>query len=165
MARLRIILVALGVIATGIATANAAVVVRFVRAERFHDEDFRSPSKREALTRELSRFLVGLGDRYLKPGETLTIEVLDVDLAGRNEFWRRSVDEVRVMRDTTPPRVRLRYELTERGRVLRQAEETVMDWDYMSDLSARHASEWLSFEKAMLRDWFRRRFGDLVPRR
>lgn len=157
------LLLAAGIPTAAIPAAEAAVAVRFVAPERFHAEEFRSPYRREPLVRELSRFLAGLGDRYLKPGQELRIDILNVDLAGREEPWRRGPD-VRVMRDTTPPRVKLRYVLQERGRTLRQAEETVMDWDYLSNVAARNSSEWLPYEKAMLREWFRRRFGDLKAR-
>jgi len=164
MALLRGLFLGFLVLAVVPSVSQAAVAVRFVGAERFYDEDFRSASKREALTRELSRFLGTLGGRYLPPGQTLSIDILDVSLAGRNEPWRRTAADVRVMRESTPPRIRLRYVLSERGRVLRQAEETLLDWDYLSNVSARNSSEWLPYEKAMLRDWFRRRFGDLAPR-
>lgn len=161
MRLIRALLVAFAALAVLSTAAAAGVVVRFVSPERYSDLDFRSPSKREQLVREFERFLTAQGARYLRPGQRLSIEVLDIDLAGREEPWRMRLGDVRVMRDITPPAVKLRYVLEEGGRAVRRGEETVLDWNYLSNISARNSSEWLPYEKAMLRDWFRRRFGDL----
>ncbi|QCI67726.1 DUF3016 domain-containing protein [Phreatobacter stygius] len=142
------------------AAALAGVNVRFVAPERFADQDFRSPYKREPLMKELERFLQRVGELYLRPGQTLRIEVLDVDLAGRYEPFNTRFNDVRVMRDVTPPRVKLRYRLEAAGRTLASAEETVSDLNYLMNIQARNSGEWLPYEKAMLRDWFRRRFGE-----
>jgi Protein of unknown function (DUF3016) len=139
--------------------AQGAVTVRFVAPERFVDDDFRNRTKGDAVMRELDRFLQTLGRRYLRPGDVMRLDVLDVQLAGHYEPFRTRGAEIRVMRETTPPSVRLRYRLTRSGRDIAQGEETVLDLNYLSNTMARNASEWLAFEKAMLRDWFRRRFG------
>ncbi|WP_163291663.1 DUF3016 domain-containing protein, partial [Enterobacter roggenkampii] len=54
--------------------ALAGVNVRFIAPERFGDQDFRSPYNREPLMRELERHLQRMGERYLRPGQTLSIE-------------------------------------------------------------------------------------------
>lgn len=159
----RALLIALAALLALASAAAAGVDVRFVGAERYSDLDFRNPYTRERLVREFDRFLRTEGARHLRPGQTLRIEVLDIDLAGRQEPWRMRLGDVRVMRDITPPAMKLRYVLEERGRVIRRGEERLLDWDYLSNISARNSSEWLPYEKAMLRDWLRRRFGDLRP--
>lgn len=145
--------------------ALAGVTVRFIAPERFGDQDFRSPYKREPLMKELERYLQRMGERYLRPGQTLSIAILDVDLAGRYEPFNTRFSDIRVMRDMTPPRVKLRYRLEMAGRTLASAEETVADLDYLMNVQARNSSEWLPYEKAMLRDWFRRRFAENRPPR
>ncbi|MCZ0733893.1 DUF3016 domain-containing protein [Phreatobacter sp. AB_2022a] len=145
--------------------AKAGVVVQFVGPDRFADQDFRRPVRREALMRELELHLKALGERYLPPQQTLTLEITDLDLAGRYEPFSTGFNEVRVMRDITPPRVKLSYRLTEGGRTIAAGSETISDLNYLSNIRARNASGPLPYEKAMLDDWFRRRFGQGRPAR
>ncbi|WP_158664998.1 DUF3016 domain-containing protein [Ensifer adhaerens] len=146
-------------------TANASVSVNFVRPEAFRDPDFRSVSERNRLIAEFRTYFEKLGTRYLKKGQALQIDVLDVRLAGQYEPWRPDFDDVRILRDSTPPRFKLRYALKENGRVLAKGEESVSDLNYLWNSSARAAMERHPYEKAMLRDWFRKRFVRLQPAR
>jgi len=95
--------------------ADAAVRVSFIQPEKYHDEDFRSSSRRDGITAEFRKYFEKLGARYLKGNQMLSIDVLDIDLAGQYEPWRPQWSHVRIFRDTTPPRVRLRYTLSQRG--------------------------------------------------
>ncbi|WP_457585162.1 DUF3016 domain-containing protein [Ensifer canadensis] len=137
---------------------HAALTVTFVNPEHYRDDDFRSTSKRESIIAELTRCLAMLDQRYLKDGQRLNIEVLDARLAGRYEPWHATFNDVRILRDTTPPRFKLRYTLRQDGKVLMKGEETVTDMNYLWSPKARSSSERLAYEKDMLRDWFRERF-------
>ncbi|HEV7306076.1 DUF3016 domain-containing protein [Ensifer sp.] len=143
--------------------ANASVSVDFVHPEKFRDPDFRSLSERNRLISEFRGYFEKLAARYLKKGQALKIDVLDVRLAGQYEPWRPYFDDVRILRDSTPPRIKLRYKLTEGGRVLAQGEEVVSDLNYLWNSSGRSAMESHPYEKEMLRDWFRKRFVKLQP--
>ena len=112
--------------------------------------------------REIGSIMRRLGDRHIAPGQVLTIRVLDVDLAGELEPVR-SASGLRVMRDGTWPRIRVRYTLAGNGRTLKQGEETIAGLDYLRTAGGRLSTDPLRFEKAMLQDWFRERFG--APRR
>lgn len=146
-------------------TANASVSVDFVRPEKFRDPDFRSSSERNRLVAEFRSYFEKLAGRYLKKGQVLQIDVLDIRLAGQYEPWRPYFDDVRILRDSTPPRFKLRYKLTEGGRVLARGEEVVSDLNYLWSSSGRSAMERHPYEKEMLRDWFRKRFVKLQPAR
>ncbi|MBD9638950.1 DUF3016 domain-containing protein [Ensifer sp. ENS07] len=146
-------------------TAYASVSVDFVHPEKFRDPDFRSFSERNRLISEFRGYFETLAGRYLKKGQALRIDVLDVRLAGQYEPWRPYFDDVRILRDSTPPRFKLRYKLTEGGRVLAQGEEVVSDLNYLWTSSARTAMERHPYEKEMLRDWFRKRLVKLQPAR
>jgi hypothetical protein len=140
------------------------VNVSFVHPENFTDASFQGgygTSFEQAALEQLSHFLESLGPRYLKSGQTLTLRVLNVDLAGRIEWWRRDFYDTRILRDVYPPRFALKYRLGESARVLVEAQETVVDSDYLSNPGIYFSTSGpLRFEKAMLEDWFRRRFGD-----
>ncbi|MGF6175841.1 DUF3016 domain-containing protein [Ensifer sp. 4252] len=140
------------------AGAHAALTVTFVNPEHYRDDDFRSASKRKSIIAELTRYFATLDQRYLKEGQRLHIEVLDARLAGHYEPWRATFNDVRILRDTTPPRFKLRYTLRQAGEVLMKGEETVTDMNYLWSPNARGSSERLAYEKDMLRDWFRERF-------
>jgi hypothetical protein len=101
-----------------------------------------------------------LADRYLAPGQVLTIRVLDVDLAGELESVR-SASGLRIMREGTWPRIKLRYTLARSGRTAQQGEETIAAMDYLMTAGDRLSTDPLRLEKAMLTDWFRARFGGL----
>jgi hypothetical protein len=146
--------------------ARSEVVVTFTDPERFTDARLRGGYGAPALAPALdgiARHLAALGARDLPPNQTLTIEVRDIDLAGRFEPWRPLAYDVRYLREITWPRIKLRYVLQQDGNSLMSAEETIADQDYLRRPSGRFASDPLGYEKAMLDDWFRRRFVEHRP--
>lgn len=148
---------------TGVSVAD--VTVNFVNPERFADRDFRSSSKRSGILGEFERYFDRLGARHLKDGQAVRIDVLDVRLAGRYEPWHRQFNDVRVLRDTTPPRFKIRYTLTQGGRVIATGEESVSDMSYLWRSPAGRSSDRFAYEKDMLNRWFRDRFVSMRPPR
>lgn len=150
-------------LAAGAATpAMAAVDISFSQPESFTDAELgRSygAAARDDTMRGIEQFLHDLGERWLRPEQTLRVEVLDIDLAGRFEPWRALAHDVRAMRDVAWPRISLRYALEENGQVVDTAEEDVVDLDYLQRPKARLSRDPLRYEKAMLGDWFRARFA------
>jgi hypothetical protein len=111
---------------------------------------------RDSNLRELQRHLEQLGQR-LPAGQTLAIEVLDVDLAG--EVWPRVGTEVRIVRGRLDwPQIELRYTLSEGGRTVASGEERVSDPSYLFGGRTVHTLGALPYEKRMLSAWFRERF-------
>jgi hypothetical protein len=144
------------------APARAEVLVNFIHPEGFSDGnsrgDFPIRPDNPALN-SLRQALQQLGTRYLPADARLQVEILDLDLAGRYEPWRIEALDVRVMRDVDPPRIRLRYILEQPGQQALSGEETVTDMLYLSRPEMRfNRGDPLAIEKAVLADWFRRRF-------
>ncbi len=137
------------------APASAGVSVHFTDPQQYNSSDFGSATP-EATLSELAGHLQKLGARLLKPNQSLRIDILRVDLAGMIEPF--GAQQVRVMRDSTPPRIKLRYVLTQNGRVLQRGEETLSDINYLMNSARASSGGRLSYEKEMLTDWFRRRF-------
>jgi hypothetical protein len=141
-----------------ISSANAETVVSFIHPERFTDASlnggFGPESEQPALT-GIARYLESLGGRYLGSHQSLVIEVTNVDLAGQFEPWRKLAYDVRVMRDIYPPRIALRYKLTEEGQLMAEGEAKIVDINYLANPSVRLVQDPLRYEKAMLSDWFR----------
>lgn len=141
----------------------AGVQVRFINPERYTDAGSFGATSRDATIAEFRAYFKKLGQRFLRPGQNLTVDVLDIDLAGHYEPWRRSLSDVRIMRDVTPPSFRLRYALTEKGKLRRTGEDTLTDINYQMNVSARFSSDRYAYEKALLDDWFRRNFANRRP--
>ncbi|AWN41438.1 DUF3016 domain-containing protein [Methylobacterium durans] len=140
--------------------AAAGVSVRYVAPERFTDAENRIGSglPLRVTLAEMTRILQELGDRHLPPGETLAITILDIDLAGVEQLGFGTAQALRVVRDSSPPRIRFAYRLQRGGRTLAQGEETLTDINFLLTSNARFSSGPLFYERALLRDWFRRRF-------
>ncbi|CAN5354205.1 hypothetical protein BH09PSE6_BH09PSE6_24120 [soil metagenome] len=139
----------------------ADVTVTFIDPEHYRDAAYREPFLSGALTpdvrRDLAGFLVELGGKRLPPTESLRIEVLDVDLAGRlRPTGSAAIDEIRVMRDFDWPRIKLRYTLSRGEQVLASGEDNVTDMDYLQTVNRYSPGDRLRYEKPMLERWFRR---------
>jgi hypothetical protein len=126
----------------------AGVQVRFFNPERYTDAGSYGGRSTDATLVVFRTYLERLGARFLAPGQTLTIDVLNIDLAGQYEPWRPYLSDVRIMRDITPPSVRLRFVLSEKGRRIRSGEEHLTDLTYQMNPSARFSGDRYVYEKA-----------------
>ena len=145
---------------TGFCQAVAAVnvTVSFVHPEQFVDaKSPRGESDQRLLA--LAKHLQWLGQRYLPADQTLRVEVLNVDLAGRERVLTRSGQTVRIDNGRADwPEITLRYLLQGGGQTLQQGEEVVTDMNYLNHVNTYDGSDPLRYEKAMLERWFRQRF-------
>ena len=165
LARLAQVTLALTVqFALSAAVMAGTVNVVFVQPEHFTDIG-KWPRDRSAAENEseISRHLEQLAARTLPAAQSLSVEVLDVDLAGRLEPQRRSGDQIRVMRGVTWPSIRLRYTLQQGGQVIAQGEETVADMNYLDPTNSYPEGDALRYEKRMLDRWFHERLVALQP--
>ncbi len=148
--------IAAGLFALGPAQAAGTVEVSYVKPEQFTDIGWGSFERQRSL-RLMTQVFQGLG-RQLADGQTLKVEVVDIDLAG--EIWPRGMHDIRILRGRADwPRVQLRYRLQAAGRDLKSGEQQITDMAYMltSSLSTRDGS--LPYEKRMLERWARDTFG------
>lgn len=118
---------------------------------------------RQRVRDALQRHLQALGAEHLPEGQQLDIAILDIDLAGRFEPWHFHLHDTRIMRDITWPSIQLRYTLRGPDGEIRSGEETVTDMDYLRHSGFLPEHDRLRYEKRMLADWFRKRFGQRTP--
>jgi hypothetical protein len=143
-------------------SALAGVNVNFVEPENYTDlreqESKVRDQDRERILGDLRSHLESLGAE-LQPHQSLTVDFLDIDLAGQTEVVTpdRQQDE-RIARDFTGPRMKLRYVFEEGGQVIASAEETISDQNYLNHPTLRTDGDPLRYEKYMLDNWFRQRF-------
>ena len=140
--------------------AAGSAQVSYVQPEKFTDVGHGS-FDRERTLQSLTQHFDTLGKR-LPDGQTLRVEVLDVDLAG--EVWPRGPHEVRVLRGRADwPHMTLRYTLLEGDRTVKAGEVRLADMAYL--FNQQHLSQYgdLPFEKRMLDRWFKQEIAPTSP--
>lgn len=123
---------------------------RFAFGHRFNHDDYLG---------KLKDYLVRRAAPQLKPGQHLDITVTDIQLAGRYEPWHgTTMDHVRFMRDTYPPRMDLHFRLTAAdGTLLREGTRKLRDVGYLHNSPVRiNDTDPLRYDKALIDKWLRR---------
>lgn len=139
-------------------SAWAGVHVNFSKPDNYSDMPFSSRDREQILAGLAEHFqLLGKG---LRPGQDLKIEVTDVDLAGREDPMRRGAMEVRVMDGRADwPRMRLRYQLEQNGKVIASGNAALSDMSYLQRINRYSSNDALRYEKKMIDEWFEDTFG------
>lgn len=141
------------------ARAAGVVTVNFLEPSRYADAGRRDRFDDAPTLAALAKHLEQLGTRRLPEGQTLAVDVLDVDLAGEFRPTSRGLD-LRVLRGAADwPRLKLRYVLSENGKELDRGEDSLSDLDYLNSTLPGASSDTLAHEKRLLDDWFTRRFA------
>ena len=112
----------------------------------------RSASDRDGAMQSLGQHLQKLA-RLLPDGQTLTLEISDLDLAGDIEpvGWH----QLRIVRGRADwPRMELRYVLVAGARSLKSGQIRLQDMGYSFGLR----SDALGYEKRMIERWFKAEF-------
>lgn len=144
--------------AAGAVHAAGTVQVSFVKPENFADMRDRA-YRVEDNVQALEKVIVEAARPYVGDGQTLKIEVLDVDLAGETRPGASALD-VRVLRGRADwPRITLRWSLEGAGAAPRSGQAVVQDMSYLQRLPPPLANDHLVFERRMLVGWFREQFG------
>jgi hypothetical protein len=136
-----------------------SVEIVFMQPERYIDAGD-GPAEVRANLALLQRSLQELARQWLQPGQSLHIEVEQVDLAGRVEPALRHPQPLRVLRgDVDWPRIDLQYTLsTAATGTPTSGTASISDQAYLLHPIA-NTGEPLRYERRMLAQWFRQRFG------
>ena len=148
-------------------SAAAQVTVTFVTPEHYTDaaNRFGSGLSLRVTLAEMRRLFEELGGQVLRPGQSLAIEVLDIDLAGYERPGVNVPYGLRVVDDVGAPRFRLRYALRDGRRTLQSGEETITEISFLLRYQRAANSRTFGYERELLRDWFRSRFARREPPR
>ena len=142
----------------GAAQAAGTVQVNFVKPESFTDVRDRTYSREQNL-KALEQVFTSAAQPYVADGQTLKIEVLDVDLAGEVRPGARAWD-VRVLRGRADwPRITFRWSVEGAGTAARGGEAVVQDMAYLQRMPPSTVDTTLVYERRMLGEWFKDRFG------
>jgi len=144
--------------------SQAAVTVTYDDNKHFTDVPFETFDRKEVLT-QLSDHFQKLG-KFLPPGENLSIEMVDVDLAGRRIPNFRTGQDIRVLSGRADwPRMEVRYVLEQNGQVIKQGDAQLQDMNYQFSSTHYFDSEPLRYEKHMIDEWFDENIAPIRPRR
>ena len=141
-------------------SAHAAGTVQcsFVNPEKFADVRDRAYSAEQNL-KTLEQIVLSVAAPYVADGQTLKVEILDVDLAGEVRPGARLWD-VRVLRGRADwPRITLRWSLEGAGRAPTSGQAVVQDMAYLQRIAPPLADTALIYERRMLSEWFKAQFG------
>lgn len=153
-------------LAAGFATAAAPkspapdnVTVTFHEPEKFTDvRENQSMDTSTYYLDELRSHLQQTASPLLAAGQKLIITVIDIDLAGDNNFT--SPDHIRIMKDIYAPRVQLKFQLLGAdGKVLKEGERKLSDPFYLQQIRMPGGNQDpLYYDKTLLKQWIRDEF-------
>jgi hypothetical protein len=148
--------IALAAAALAALPAVATVTVSFPSAW-YTDIGIGGSKEADDIKNELARYIHTLDEKYLKPEDSLWVDVIDVDLAG--EPLSRGPRDRRVLRGGADfPVIVVRYRL-DRGGKISSGEDRLREMGYFqSSLRINSSNESLYYEKRLLERWFRERF-------
>lgn len=142
--------------------AAGTITVDYVQPEKFTDvkeRQFKTSPDKNAHLKNLKSWLEKEGAKHLADGQTLRLKILDIDLAGDFEPWNGpEFQDVRVLKDIYPPRIKLQFTLQDRdGKVLGEGERELRNLAYLmeSSFASRNA---LEHDERLLKDWLRKEF-------
>jgi len=121
-----------------------------------------TPRQREQHLAALAGHLKALGERRLPDDRWLSIELLDLDLAGTTRPVTRTGTELRIVRGGADgPHIELRYSLRDGSRTIAAGRETLFDAGLprLDPFRDSGGGDPLRQEKILLDHWFEERFG------
>ncbi len=140
-------------LAAGAACAGPATVT-FANPDQFADMP-RESSERAQVLADLTDHFGALAAK-LPAGQEMKVEVLDLDLAGRNWPGIWGARDLRVLEGGADwPHIKFRYTIMQDGKVVKSGEEIVQNMDYMWRLNRYSSGDTLRYEKQMLDTWFK----------
>lgn len=113
----------------------------------------------------MRRLFETLGASVLQPGESLAIEVLDIDLAGLDTPSANLPHGLRVVSDIAPPGVRQRYAHKARRRMHAAGEDTLADINFLMRHGRSASGTRFYYERELIRDWLMTRIAARRPAR
>jgi len=148
-----------GLLALGAGTASAEVVVNYVQSERFSDTPTDQRERAQVLN-ELRDHFTKLGAQ-LPAGQTLRIDVDDIDMAGR-AMPTNGTREVRTLNGGVDwPRIDLQFEIESKGQIVQSGVVQLRDMAFMDRARRYFDGDPLRFEKRMVDEWF---YSTVAPR-
>jgi len=137
---------------------NDAVSVTWVSPEKFRDVDSAHSNKRKYKQRvldDLEKYFHKKLPRYLTDGQTITLKVHNLDLAGDIRPMMGQASDMRVIKNIYPPMIDIEYTVSNKdGSVSKTQRKRFRDIAFNMG-AASNSTKPLGYEKAMLNKWMR----------
>lgn len=138
---------------------SANIRIEYIQPEKFTDigdSAISGDASRADDLEQLRRHLAQRAAARLAAGQRLAILITDIDRAGNFEPWHVRLGTTRIIRDIYPPRINLRFELTDdTGAIIQAGERRLRDSAFLTS-TRYYRSDPLRYEKALLDDWLER---------
>ena len=139
------------------------VSIAFAQPETYADAGYSralaSARERAEVQRDISQHLQRLAERGLAADESLVSRCWTSTWPAASNRCGLHGANVRIVRDITWPRIKLRYTLTRGDQLVVSAEEQLSDMNYLASVNRYWSADRLRYEKAMLDNWFEKRIG------
>ena len=146
--------------AAGAASAGD-VTVQYENPAKFMDVPHWEQDRTQLL-KELTEHFQRLG-KQLPANQRLHVTVTDIDLAGRIDPRRLTMHDIRILRGEADwPTMQLHYTLEQDGKVIASGSEHLKNMMYLEGINRYASGDPLRYEKPMVDDWFRQKFGAAV---
>ncbi|MEM9157934.1 MAG: DUF3016 domain-containing protein [Verrucomicrobiota bacterium] len=162
--------VALLSLATALIATNATVAkpikndvdvsIDFERPEKFTDIEagaLTTEKEQEYILSRISDAFTDGAKRYLPNGYSIEISVNDVDLAGAIEPWQYRYDDVRIMREIYPPRLKFDYAIRDaNNEIVSDGYVNLKDYNYLLNPLRFTSQERTAFHvTSLVKDWLK----------
>ncbi|MDQ8205620.1 DUF3016 domain-containing protein [Pelagicoccus sp. SDUM812003] len=120
--------------------------------------DYGATDQFDLFKKEIESYVERVAETELPDGAILEMKVSNVDLAGQIEPWGLNQD-VRIVRDIYPPKMRFTYTLRKDGKVVSEGKENLSDLDFTYNIGRRFFDQdQFFYEKEMIGEWIRSEF-------
>lgn len=154
--------IALAIILSSVVSIQASaadVEVTWTNPEKFRDIDAGEEHRKHFKARtfkSLEKHFAALA-ASLPEQQKLVINVTNLDLAGDVNY--SGTRRIRIVKSIYFPRIDFSYQLlSANDNVITSNELSLKDMGFLSGSHLRHSNDFLSYEKSMLDDWFRKTF-------
>ena len=137
------------------------VNVTFKEPKKFTDFEYSNSSNArsvERLQKDFEKLFTEASKNYLKPGHRLSVEITDLDKAGRIDYHVSNTHEdVRILRDVERVRVDLTFTLTdENQQVIASGEQSLKEFVRADGIASRSAkNKSLYYEQKVIENWLK----------
>lgn len=141
------------VLASSAGLASADVNVNYVNPDKYADLPI-NPWVRQVVLEDLAGYFNDLG-KNLPEGQVLTVDITNIDMAGRPTSSNRGAKYRRTGGAAEWPRIELRYTLVANGQVLDSGTAQLKDMAYRDHIDLPSGvTDRLRYEKRMVKEWF-----------
>ena len=134
------------------------VSIDWIKPEKFRDVDSANSNKkryRARVIKDLESYMQQQLPKFLNTGESITLKIYDLDLAGDIRPMMGAGNDIRVVKSIYPPMIDIEYSLVDQqGKVIKEQRKRFRDIAFNMG-SPMTTSKSLGYEKAMLKKWMR----------